>query len=456
MFSLAKDKALYRTIATIAIPITLQNLINFSVNMTDTVMLGFMGQTQLSASALANQPYFVFTLLLFGITSGASVLTAQYWGKGDTDAINRITNIALKVSIGFSLLVSFTLFFFPSQIMAIFTDNQTLIAEGTNYLRIIAPSYILSAVTMTYLNLLRSVEVVRISLIISLVSFLINVFLNWLLIFGNLGFPRLGIMGSATATLIARFFEIVCVFLYIGLGKPKVTIKIKHFFKTDMVLLRDLFQYSTPVVFNELLWGLGMSMQMVVLGRMGAEAVAAASIANVVQRLSTVYVMGMASAAAVIVGKMIGEGDQHKTKSAATKILVISLILGILSATAMFFCRSFTTTYYNVPEQTKMIAENIMMFGAIIVFFSSFNATNIVGILRAGGDTKFALAIDISFLWLVAVPCGAIAGLLLHWPVPIVFFILMIDDPIKFLIGIARFKSGKWMQNLTREFIVNE
>ena len=455
MLSFIKDKSLYKTIAIIAIPITLQNLINFGVSMTDTVMLGFVGQTQLSASALANQPYFVFTLLLFGITSGASVLTAQYWGRGDIDAINRITNIALKTSIGFSLIISLIIFFFPTGVMSIFTNNHDLIVAGTKYLRIIAPSYVFSAVTLTYLNLLRSVEVVKISLIISIVSFVINVFLNWLLIFGNLGFPKLGIMGSATATLIARFFEIVCVITYIAAFKPKITIKVKHFFKTDLVLLGDLLRYSTPVVFNEVLWGIGMSMQMVVLGRMGSAAVAAASIASVVQRLSTIYVIGMASAAAVIVGKMIGEGDQRRTQKAAAKILYISLALGTIFAVVLFLCRDFTTTFYNVPAQTKVIAENIMIFGAIIVFFQSFNATNIVGIIRAGGDTKFALAIDISFLWLVAVPCGMIAGLVLKWPVPIVFFILMIDEPIKFLIGIARFRSGKWMRNVTREIIVN-
>jgi putative MATE family efflux protein len=444
------DKGFYKSLALLTIPIALQNLIGLGMNLMDTVMLGSLGEKQISASSLANQPYFIFTLFMFGLCSGACVLTAQYWGKSDTETISKIMALAIKASVLCSIVFSAVVLIFPEFVISLYTSDKDVIRLGAQFLRIIGFSYLISAVSTTYLYVLRSVENVRLPLLINFTSFVVNTILNWILIYGKFGAPAMGIKGSATATLCARILELAMALTYAFAFDKTLKIRLRYILKTDMHLLRDFLRYSAPVVANETMWGIGISMQSVVIGHMGSQEVAANSIAGVVQRLGMVVIFGMANAAAVIVGKQIGAGNQQKAKKYARKMLVLSVIMGIVSAAFVLLIKDFMVGFYNVDETTKNYARQIIEVYAGIIMFQAFNTVNIVGILRGGGDTRFAMIADITTLWVFALPFGALAGLYFKWPLPLVFFLLTSDEAVKFLIGIWRFRTGNWLRNVTR------
>lgn len=450
MSLLIKDRDFYKQLCLIAVPIAFQNFINFGMNMLDTVMLGSLGEKQISASSLANQPFFIFTIFMFGLASGACVLTAQYWGKGDRQTISNILSLALKFSVLCSLLFSFAVLVFPSQVMSIYTNDPEVISLGAEFLRIIGISYILSAISSTYLLILRSVENVRLPLMINIVSFIVNAFLNWVFIFGKFGLPAMGIRGSALATLCARGVELTMALLYAYLFDKQIHFRVHEIFKMDFSLLKDFLHYSLPVVINESVWAVGASMQSVIIGHLGSQQVAAASIANVVQRLSTVVIFGIANAAAVMVGKQIGSGDEKKAKDYARSILLISLFVGAVAALLIHLLKGPTTLVYHVDTRTLGYVFDILDVYTVIIFFTSFNAINIVGVLRGGGDTRFAMVLDVAAMWTIALPVGALAAFVFNVPFKIVFAILLIDEPVKFFIGIWRFRSGRWLRNVTR------
>jgi putative MATE family efflux protein len=450
MLSLIKEKAFYKQLALISIPIALQNLIGVGINMMDTVMLGSLGENQISASAIANQPFFILTVLVFGLASGASVLTSQYWGKGDMATIRKIIGISLKVAFLSAILFSAFVIIFPEFVMSIYTNDKEVIRLGSQFLRIIGFSYILSALSMTFLNVIRSVENVMFPLVISIIIFVINTVLNWLLIYGEFGLPKLGIRGSATATLISRIIEFLFVVYFAFKLDKKIKLKLIDIFSFDSQLFKDFLFYSVPVVLNETLWSIGTTIQTVIIGHISSQAVAANSISGVVQRLAFVYIFGLANASAVIVGKEIGSGGEKRAKDTAFTLLVISVISGIIATVFTILVRDPAVMFYNVSDSTKELSKQLMLVISFVLFFASFNATNIVGVLRGGGDTRFALVIDVSCLWLIALPLGAVFGLVLKSPIPLVFAFLFIDEPIKCIFGIFRFKSGLWLRNVTR------
>lgn len=447
---LTAEKGFFKTLALLAIPIAFQNLISLGMNLMDTVMLGSLGEKQISASSLANQPFFIFTLFMFGLCSGACVLTAQYWGKSDTETINRIMALAIKASVLCAILFSAVVLIFPEFVISLYTADRDVIQLGAQFLRIIGFSYMISAISTTYLYVLRSVENVRLPLLINFTSFVVNTILNWIFIYGKFGIPAMGIRGSATATLCARVLELILALTYAFAFDKTLKLRLRYVLKTDLQLLQDFLRYSAPVVANETMWGLGISLQSVVIGHMGSQQVAGNSIAGVVQRLGCVLIFGIANAAAVIVGKQIGAGNEKKAKAYARTMLILSICLGIASALLLLVIRDPMVGFYRVDPITKEYAREIIAVYAAIIVFQSFNMVNIVGILRGGGDTRFAMAIDITALWAFALPCGALAGLYFKWPLPIVFLLLTSDEVVKFLIGIWRFKTGKWLQNVTR------
>ena len=288
MPALVTDKGFYKSLLVLTVPIALQNLIGLGMNLVDTIMLGSLGEKQISASSLANQPFFIFLLFIFGLCSGACVLTAQYWGKSDTETINKIMALAIKMSVLCSLLFSAAVLLFPEWIISLYTPDRDVIRMGASFLRIIGFSYMISSVSTTYLYVLRSVENVRLPLLINFTSFVVNAFLNWVLIYGKFGLPAMGIRGSATATLCARVLELTMALVYAYAFDRTLKLRFRYMVHTDMRLLRDFLRYSAPVVANETLWSIGVSLQSVVIGHLGSQQVAANSIAGVVQRLGTV------------------------------------------------------------------------------------------------------------------------------------------------------------------------
>ena len=447
---LIKDKNFYKMAALIAVPIALQNVINVAVNMLDTVMLGRVGQAQLSASSLANQPSFLLMLLMFGLSSGASVLTAQYWGKGDVESIRRVMGIAMRVSLAAAIFAVLLVLFIPEQIMAIYTQDPELIRLGAQYMRIVSPTYLLMAVSVLYLNILRSMEKVNIALFVYFVSFLANGVLNYILIFGKLGLPAMGIAGAAVATSIARLIELVLVLWYARRRDDKLRFRLRDVLVRDRLLSKDFRKYSFPVVMNELFWGVGISVQQMILGHLGSDAVAASSVVSVIQRLSTTAVFGVAGATAVIVGKAVGRGDKEEARRAADTLVVCSIFLGIVGVGVMLLLRPLAVHMGVFTPQAKEYILQMMLVSAFYIFFMSFSTTNIIGVMRGGGDSRFALVIDIAALWFTTLFSGIVVAGVLHASVVVVYFVMVLDEPIKCVPGIIRLRSGKWMKNVTR------
>ncbi len=453
MKHLKKDKEFFRLLLMIALPIAAQNLVTLAIQMMDTIMLGAVGQTQLTAASLANQPFFVFTILTFGLASGASVLNAQYWGKGEIEPIRIITSLVIKVAFAFSLLLSVLILLFPEQVMRIYTPEEAVIAEGIKYLRIMVFSYVFYGITATFLATIRSVSLIRISVVVYVTSLCVNTFLNWVLIFGKLGFPALGIRGAAIATVIARVVEFLIVVVYAFFIDKRLQFRPRDLLKYDKLLTHDYWRHGLPVVFNELLWSVGVSVQSMILGRLGEAVVSASQIASVVQQFSTVFIFGIANAASIMVGNAVGEGDVEKAHRRSCWLKYSAIGLGALSAGFILLIRKLAVGFYNVPDSTKMLAEQMVMVQAGITFFVGITAIGIVGVLRGGGDTKRALMIDLLALWLVAVPCGLITAFVFHAPSLLVYASTKFDEPMKALAVFWRLRNPKWIKNVTRNLV---
>lgn len=450
---IVRDKEFYKLLFMIALPITMQNLVVFLTQMIDTVMLGELGDVAMTASSLANQPFFIFNMLTFGLAGGASVLTAQYWGKKEIEPIKVILTMIIRFAMFVGLILTVAVIVFPEQIMSIYIKDKEVIAAGVSYLRIISFSYLFFGFTSTFYSIIRSVEVVKIAVVSNIMALVVNAVLNYALIFGHFGLPALGIKGAAIATLIARMLEFIVGIIYLFTKEKKLKLKIKDFFKFDRLLLKDLFSISSPVVLNELMWAFGISMQAILLGNLGKEVVAANSIISVVQQLATVAVFGVANAAAVMIGKSIGEGDMQKARDRGHTFKIISVIFGVF-VTAIILClRNVAIDFYNVTEQTKALAHQMIYVSALIGFFVSIAGISIVGILRGGGDTKFSLWIEIFSLWVVSIPLAYFTALVLKWPVPIVYLVMKLDEPVKNVLCLIRMRGTRWLKNVTRDEI---
>lgn len=452
-----KDKNFYRNLIAISVPIALQNLISFAVNMMDTIMLGRADNTGvfLSASSLANQPFFILSVVCFGFSSAACMLSAQYWGKRDIASMRSIFSITLKAAAAVSAIIGLVILIFPETVMRLYSNNDEIIAAGISYLRIIGFTYILFGLSNTMICCIRSIELVKISVVVNISSFFVNVFLNWVLIFGNLGAPALGIRGAAIATLSARTIEFIIVFIYIFVIDKKLSFRPKDLLLYNKVFAIDLLKYGLPVLLNESMWSIGVSVQAAILGHItysSGDPVAANSIASMIQQLSTVIIFGAANAAGILVGKSIGAGNLKRAQDEANTLKVISCIMGLFACGLILILKNFVINFYTVPPETKELANQLVITIAIITIFVSVSSVSIVGILRGGGDTKFCLILEITALWCIATPL-ALAGSLLTLPVPAVLALMKIDEPIKSVVSIIRINKNKWIKSLARDFV---
>lgn len=451
-----REKAFYKMLFTLALPVTMQNVVVFLTQMLDTVMLGELGDVAVSASSLANQPFFIFNMLTFGLGSGAAVLTAQYWGMRQTGPIKVIMTMIIKFSLCAGVLLTAAAFFFPEQIMRIFIADAEVVEAGAQYLKIICWAYAFFGFTNVFYTAMRSVEAVKVGMVSNLAALLVNASLNYVLIFGKLGAPAMGVQGAALATLIARLVEFVIAFIYLAFVDKRLKIRFRDFFLSDRVLLKDLIIVSTPVMLNELMWSLGVSMQARLLGQLGKTVVSANSIISVVQQLSTVAVFGVASAAAVMIGKAIGEGDQQKARDRGYTFKILAVIFGFFVFGVILLLKNVAVDFYNVSADTKALAHNMIYVAALIGFFVSISGISIVGILRGGGDTKFSLMIEMFALWCIAVPAAYFVGLVLHWPPVFVFLVMKVDEPVKAVLCFIRMHGAKWIRNVTRNGLSSE
>lgn len=444
-----RDASFYEKLLAIAVPVALQNLITVGVSMLDTLMLGSLGEVQLSASSLANQRFFMLTVINFGLAGGANVLVAQYWGKGEPEQIKKVLSITYKVSIVISLLFAAGALMAPEAIMAIFTPDAEVIAAGCRYLRVIGWVYPLYALGNNTIMILRAVGTVRISLVVYSVSFVVNVFFNWVFIFGNLGAPRMEIQGAALATAIARVVEFIIVCFFLFRLEDKIRFKMGDFWVRSGAMFQSFVSAATPIIFNDLIWALGNSMITVIMGRMGKEFVAANSINSVVMQFATVAVMGLSSAAAAIIGNTVGAGEYDRARARANTLIYIGALVGAAGGVLIFFVRPFIIGFYNISEVTRGYAMSFMAISSVLVFFQAQSGISMMGTLRGGGDGKFVMVADVIFMWVLCIPLGYMAGLKFGLAAPLVYMIIKCDEILKSALGFWRVRSGKWVKDMT-------
>lgn len=449
---LTKDISFYKSVLSISLPIAIQNLITFAISMSDTIMLGRLGEISLSASAIANNIFFILAVIIFAVGSASSVMASQYYGKRDINAIHKVMSIMYRVCLVLAMLFTFISFTFSKQLLSIFTDDKLVIEQGSNYLKIISLGYILYALTSCTITILRSVKTIKISLVVYSIGLIFNIFLNWILIFGNLGFPTLGVTGAAIATSLSRVSELIVIFIFMYKFENKINFKFKYLKSLDKLILKDFIKVSTPIILNELFWSIGSSMICIIVARMGTKVVAANCINNIVNQFATLFIYGLSSASSVIIGNAVGEGNNKKVMEYANTICIVSVIMGIIAGITIYMLRPLSVNLYNVADSTKNIALDIMIATAIISVFRSLSANILMGILRGGGDNKFVFFIEMSCLWLVAIPLGFISAFIWKLPIVYVFLIIRIDEVLKSIIGFIRVARGNWINNVTRDY----
>jgi len=442
------DKELYLKMAKIAIPISLQSLITVGINLMDTIMLSKMGDAQISASSLAGQFINLFMICCMGIGMGASVLTSRFWGMQDKHSLKKTITIMLRFVVVFSAIFTAITIISPKWIMRIYSEEKPIIDHGITYLKWMIPTYICTGLSLTCTIVLRTVGQVRIPLYCSISAFFVNVFFNWVFIFGNLGAPRMEIGGAALGTLIARIFELCFICGYFFFIDKRIRYRLKDVFMKCKDLLGEYIRISIPVLISDGLLAFGNNTVAMIMGRIGETFVAANSVTTVVQQLSSVLTTGVCNASGIITGHTMGEGNIKKAQRQGYTFLFIGFIIGCFSALVIFLLRGPIINYYDVSKEAKDIAWDLMNAIIIINIFQSMNSILTKGVLRAGGDTTFLMAGDILFLWVASIPLGYFAGL--KWGLPSfwIYTFLKIDQIIKCVWCYFRLRSGKWLKKI--------
>ena len=444
-----EDKEFFQRFVRIMLPIAGQNLIMVGISMADTLMVGRLGDVQLSSVALANQLGFILQLILFGTTSGGNVLIAQFWGKGDVPSIHKVMTIMYRILAVASIVITTLALFCSRKVLSIYTTSPDVIEVGASFLRIVGFGYMLHCFGACSMMVLRSVGTVKISLYVYLVSLCSNIFFNWVFIFGNLGAPALGVRGAAIATVISRVIEFTIVLTFLIKRETLIRYRFRTFFARKLGILRNFVQNSGPVVLNEFLWGLGSSTIAMIVGRMGTEFTAANSICSVLIQLVSIGIFGAGNASAVIIGNTVGSGRYELAKKRATKLIIISFCLGLFAMMLMLVLKKPILSLYSISEISKKYANQMMTIFAFLSLFQAFGMVALVGVLRGGGDTRFVALVDVLSIWIIAIPLGFLSGHVWGWSVPAVYIMLKSDEFVKTIATLPRLLKGKWVRDLT-------
>ncbi len=455
--ALRRESGFYRRLWTLAAPMILQNIITTSLGFADIFMVGLLGNAEMAAATAANVPVFIIQVVIFGFQSGMAVLVSQYWGRGDTDSINRCLGVALYAVTGFSTLLALITFLFPAQVLRLITPNEELVELAVRYIQIVGFSYIFNGISSIYAGIQRSTEYPAFGMLLFGVSMCVNTFLNFVLIFGHFGAPAMGITGAAAATLISRVVEFAIAAVF-ALRSRRLPLRWSCILRPGRAIVRSFLIYSTPVVCNEAMWSVGTSMLTVIMGHMAnsQDMLAAYALVGNIDKLSTVVCFGLAGSAAVIVGKEIGQGhSRERVYEVSWTLLLVSMLVGgavmaLLLVLLPTFFRPVLFPLFQLAPGAAEAATYLAVVYAVFMPMRAFDITNITGVLRAGGDARVASLIDIGPLWLAAIPLMALAGLVLDAPTWVVCIAMQAENLLKCPIGLVRFHSRKWINDVTQ------
>lgn len=447
-FLLSDNKFLVKLIQ-LASPIMLQQFIFSSLGMVDTMMIGQLGDTAVAAVGIANQVFFMVTLLFFGVTSGSAIFTAQYWGQKDIPRINQVLGLSLIISLAGGGIFALAALIAPAWIMGVYTNDPLVIWQGSEYLRVIAVSYFLTAISYSYAAILRSIEQVHLPMIVSLVALSLNTFLNYGLILGNFGLPALGVRGAAIATLIARLVETGLTLIMVYSQKLPLAARLPELFRWDRIPFRKFFRTTLPVIITEIVWSLGSTTYNAIYAHISTESIAAFNIAITLDRLVFVVFIGLAHACAIMIGNRIGAGDIETASDFGKKYILIGLLGATISGLLIFLIKNPILSLYKVTPLTLEYANRVLLVMILSLPIRSLNLIVLIGILRSGGDTIYAMLIDAGIIWTVGVPMALLGAFILKLPVFWVYALVMVEEITKLTLGLIRFFQGRWAHSLT-------
>ena len=439
---------MFKTLFVIALPIILQNLMQSTVNMLDTLMVGQLGSVEIASVGLGNQIYMLLNMVLFGISSGGAIFIAQFWGKKENSGIWKMEGVMFSFSMVIALIFTFASVFFPKFLIGLYSKDFQVIEIGARYLRIVAFSFPFFAMSFAFSMALRSTEHVKLPMVATMISLVLNAILNYLLIFGIGFFPSLGIVGAAIATCISRIVECFILFIVAYSKKYEVASSVKNLFSFTFFEVRKFIKIAFPVIINEAIWGLGTSMHSLIMGRTSTEAISAFNITGTISQITWVFFIGVGNAAGIIIGKKIGEGNETEARKYANTLSWFMPLMAIFIGLLLIPISKFLPFMFNVEANILVQAKMMLMILMCCYPLNAFNMCWVVGICRAGGDTVFAAIIDVCFMWIIAIPLAACVAYFTNVQPYIIYICLLSEQIFKAIVGFYRIKSGKWLHNV--------
>jgi putative MATE family efflux protein len=442
------DRAFFAALVKIALPITIQQLALSLLNATDVLLIGQLGETAVAAVGLANQIFFLLNLLLFGIISGSAIFTAQFWGRRDLAGIRQVLGISLLLAVtgglGFTLLAVLA----PEWALRIYTSDVAVIAQGAPYLRVVGLSYVVTAITYAYSAVLRSTEHVRLPTVVSVTALSLKTVLGYLLIFGHFGLPQMGVVGAAVATCVARYGECAALLALTYIRRTPAAAHPRELLGADRAFVRRFLITTSPVVLEEIVWSLGITTYYAIYARIGTDSVAAINIAAAIEGLVFVTFIGLGNSAAIMIGNRIGAEELAQAGEYAGRFLRLAIAVGVVAGGLVLAGSSLVLGLYKITPETRAVAQAVLTVMAFVLWAKASNMVMIVGIMRSGADTRFALVADIAPLWLIGIPLALTGAFILHLPTHLVYVLVMCDELSKFFISAWRVRSGRWIHRV--------
>ena len=446
--SFFRDKEFFRAMLAIALPVAFQQLITAGLNMLDVLMVGQLGETAVAALGLANQIFFLLILFLFGVTSGMSIFTAQFWGKGDTEHIHHVLGICLSVAVSVSLMFSLAATLFPEKLMRFYTEDPQVIKLGSDYLRIVGLSYSMTAISISYISILRSITLIKLTVVVSVIALILKTAIAYLLIFGIGGLPVLGVRGAAIGTAFAWTFEAVLLIVLVYVMKTPLAANLFTLFRFSHDFLVRVLRTSLPAAANEVLWSFGITTYNAVYARIGTDAIAAVNINATIEELVFVLFIGLGNACSVMVGNKIGEGNKDTAFEYGRRLTIMGVISALLGGIFVILIRDLVIGLYELSPSAIQSLRGLMLVYSLSIWLRVFNFMLFIGALRAGGDTRYAMFTELFSVWLLGVPSALLGGFVLLLPVYGVYAMVLIEEFVKGIIILRRFLSRKWIHDL--------
>ncbi len=451
MSNKVKDKDFYKAFFAMTLTLAFQNLIVYGVNLADSVMMGAYSETALSGVGICNNIQFFLMMAITGTCNGMTVIASQYWGKDDKKNIKSISAVSMWISIAFAVIITAFCAFAPETVIRLYTDKENVIEQAVQYLDIVKYTYLIYSLTTVLLAILRSVETVKIGFYVSLSSFAINIALNYTLIYGKFGMPEMGVRGAALATLVARAIELAVVVAYTLLLDKKLKFRLTELFKTEKQMFRDFFKTGSPLMMSSLSWGIAMSVQGAIIGRLTESAIAANSIATTIFQIATVITYASGNVACVLIGKTIGEnGTLELIKRRSKNLQLIFLAIGVVSSAILLICKGLIIDFYNATPETYATTNQFIWVLAVTIIGTSYEAPALCGIVSGGGETSFVLKNDFIFMWLIVLPLSALSAFVFKFPVVVTFACLKADQVLKCIVAYVKVNRYNWIKTVTR------